>query len=107
MGKQRILTIGTKKEGNYVEVQIIALAALIAVLLLMPFLEAGAVDYDGPQNGISLIGATRLTPESSYVGVPELLEKYIKETMRRHGVRSSTRSITPTEVWGLHFGLSY
>ena len=52
---------------------------VITALLLMPVIQAWAVDYDGPKDGGSLIGAVRLIPESSYVGVPDLLEKYIKE----------------------------
>jgi len=52
---------------------------VITALLLMPVIQAWAVDYDGPKAGGSVIGAVRLIPESSYVGVPDLLEKYIKE----------------------------
>ena len=58
----------------------IALTALImTALLLMSVTPAWAVNYDGSKDGGSLIGAVRLIPEKSYVGVPELLEKYIKE----------------------------
>jgi len=68
--------------------EIIVLTALITALIVMPVLQAcshkkmiavDAVDYDVPKDGGSLIGAIRLTPESSYVGERELLEKYIKE----------------------------
>jgi hypothetical protein len=51
----------------------------ITALLLIFVVHAWAVDYDGPEDARSLIGAVRLTPESSYLGVPELLEKYIKD----------------------------
>ncbi len=68
--------------------KIIALAAVIAALLLIPLLQAcqhkkivavDTAEYDRPKDGGSLIGAVRVKPQSSYVGVPELLEKYIKE----------------------------
>ncbi|MBW1861282.1 MAG: DUF362 domain-containing protein [Deltaproteobacteria bacterium] len=66
----------------------IVLTVLITALLVMPVLLAcshkkmnavDTVDYDAAKPDSSLIGAVRLTPESSYVGVPDLLEKYIKE----------------------------
>jgi hypothetical protein len=59
--------------------KIVALAALIAALLVMPVIRAWALEYDCPKDGGSLIGAVRVKPQLSYVGVPELLEKYIKE----------------------------
>jgi len=52
---------------------------VVTALLLVSVKQAWAVDYDGPEAGGSLIGAVRLIPESSYAGVPDLLEKYIKE----------------------------
>ena len=55
------------------------LILLVITLFLLSVMHAWADDYDGPEAGGSLIGAVRLIPESSYVSVPQLLEKYIKE----------------------------
>lgn len=72
-------TIMTTNSTRLMRQSLVGAILVITALLLMPVIQAWAVDYDGPKDGRSLIGAVRLIPESSYVGVPELLEKYIKE----------------------------
>jgi len=69
----------TTKTTRFMRQWLAGAILVITALLLMSVKRAWAVGYDGPEAGSSLIGAVRLIPESSYVGVPELLEKYIKE----------------------------
>jgi len=74
-------TIVTTKTTRLIRLSLAGIILVIVVLLLLCLIRIWiwGVDYDGPEAGGSLIGAVRLIPESSYVGVPELLERYIKE----------------------------
>ena len=65
----------------------VTLAALITAMLMIAVIQAcqhhkpgpvGAVGYDVPEDGGSLIGAVKVKPESSYTDVRELLTKYVK-----------------------------
>jgi len=78
--KKEETTIRTRTT-RLIRLSLAGIILVIVVLLLFCLIRIWiwGVDYDGPEAGGSLIGAVRLMPKSSYVGVPELLEKYIKE----------------------------